>query len=223
MKTTSTSFFLALLATQLFAAHSSPLSLDGTVCRMNRSIDRLILLTDNGPRVRIAVGHSIPIQFNAHSYDRVDLRPGDRVHIVASRGDSSGLTARRIDLTMRVDDALVDSIFRSHRTIVGRFSVREAKTEFFSMRLAGEHFVRVDAKSAYGPNGRVWVSSLKPSDLLEVRGTWPSKDLLKASSIEVVTDREPSFCRTAARRGELDGETAAREADEEKFLNKSED
>jgi len=90
------------------------------------------------------------------------------------------------------------------------------------MRLAGERFVRVDAKSAYGPNGRVWVSSLKPGDLLEVRGAWVSKDLLKASSIEVATDREPSFCRTAARRGEMSGETTAREADEEKFLNKSE-
>ncbi len=215
-----TSLALALLIAQASAART--LSIDGTVCRMNRSIDRLIILTDNGPRVRIAIGRSVPIQFKAHVYERNDLRPGDRVHVLADRGDVSGLMAKQIDLTMRVDDALVDSIFRSHHTVVGRFSVREAKTEFFSLRLAGEKFVRVDAKSAYGPSGRVWVSSLKPGDLLELRGSWPSKDLLKASSIEVITDREPSFCRTAARRGEMNGETAAREADEERFLNKSE-
>src|SRR5262249_49517542 len=110
-----------------------------------------------------------------------------------------------------------------HRTVVGRFAVREAKTEFFSLRLPETHYIRVDGKSAYGPTGRVWVSSLKPGDLLEVRGDWTTKDLLKANSIDVITEREPSFCRTAARRGELAGDTQAREEDERKFLNKIED
>jgi hypothetical protein len=214
-------FSFAVVVAQSGAA-ASTLTTDGTVCLMNRSIDRMIILTDAGPRIRVALGRSVPIRFNAKTYDRNDLRPGDRVHVVADRG-TGGLLAQQVDLTMRVGDALVDSIFRSHHTIVGRFAVREAKTEFFSLRLPELHYVRVDAKGAYGPNGRVWVSSLKPGDLLELRGTWPSKDLLKASSIEVVTDREPSFCRTAARRGELSGDTEAREADERKFLNKSED
>jgi hypothetical protein len=220
MKIMTLWFSFAVVVAQ--AAPASTLTTDGTVCRMNRSIDRMILLTNAGPRIRIALGRSVPIRFNSKTYDRNDLRPGDRVHVVADRG-TAGLLARQVDLTMRVGDALVDSIFRSHRTVVGRFAVREAKTEFFSLRLPELHHVRVDAKSAYGPNGRVWVSSLKPGDLLEIRGTWPSKDLLTASSIEVVTDREPSFCRTAARRGELGGDTEAREADERKFLNKSDD
>jgi hypothetical protein len=218
MKKLALSLFAALAAGNAVAA-SQQLSIDGTLCRMNRSIDRLIVLTDNGPRVRVALGGSVPIQFNARVYDRADLRPGDRVRIVAQRSDS-GLRAKKVDVTMRVGDALVDSIFRSHRTVVGRFGVREAKTEFFSLRLPEMRYVRVNAKAAYGPNGRVWVSSLKPGDLLEVRGTWPSKDVLQASSIEVVTDREPSFCRSAARRGELDGDTQAREEDERKFLEK---
>ena len=37
----------------------------------------------------------------------------------------------------------------------------------------------------------------------------------------IITDHEPSFCTTAARRGEMSGETHAREADEQKFLDKS--
>ena len=69
----------------------------------------------------------------------------------------------------------------------------------------------------------MWVSSLKPGDLLEIRGSWPSKELLRASSINVITDREPSFCRTAARPGEYQADTASREADEQKFLDKSEE
>jgi len=219
MKIMTLSVSIALLTTSVVARD---LNVDGTVCMMNRSIDRIIVLTDGGPRVRIALGRPVPIRFNAHDYDRNDLRPGDRVHVVAQRG-TAGLLARQVDVTMRVGDALVDSIFRTHRTVVGRFGVREGKTEFFSLRMPEMHSIRVDAKAAYGPTGRVWVSSLKPGDLLEVRGAWTTKDLLKASSIDVITDREPSFCRTAARRGEMSADTQAREEGDRRFLNKMED
>lgn len=198
------------------------ISLDGTVCRMNRSIDRLIIRSDNGPRVRVNLDDDVPVKYRSQTYDRADLRPGDRVHIEAERGDE-GLDAQSVDLTMRVDDALVDSIFRSHRTVTGRFAVREAKTEFFSLHLPNRRYVRVDAKSAYGPKGRVVVSKLRSGDLLEVRGAWQGKDLLQASSITVLTNQEPSFCSSAARRGEMSSETAAREADEQRFLDKSGD
>jgi hypothetical protein len=217
MKKTLVCIFLALVAAQMQAA----ISIDGTVCRMNRPIDRLIIRSDNGPRVRVALGHSTPILFESHNYDRADLRAGDRVHIEAVRDADIGMLARSMNLTMRMNDALVDSIFRSHKTVTGRFAVREAKTDYFSMRLPRQRYVRVDAKSAYGPEGRVRVGSLKSGDLLEVRGTWPSQDLLQATSISVITDYEPSFCTTSARRGEMSGETAAREADEQRFLNKS--
>lgn len=198
------------------------ISFDGTVCRMNRSIDRLIVRSDNGPRAKVNIDDDVPLIYRAHDYDREDLRPGDRVHIEARRG-SDGLEAKSINLTMRVDEALVDSIFRSHRTVTGRFAVREGKADFFSLHLPNRRYIRVDAKSAYGPNGRVRVGSLKSGDLLEVRGAWQSKDLLQASSITVMTNEEPSFCTTAARRGEMEGETLAREAEEQRFLDKSDD
>jgi hypothetical protein len=220
MRTMTLTISLALAATRLTAAR--PLMIDGTVCRMNRAVDRLIIGSDAGSRVRIALPSAVPVRLSSHNYDRADLRPGDRVHIAVDRGRQA-LVARAVDVTMRVDDALVDSIFRSHRTLTGRFAVREAKTEFFSMRLPGKKYVRVDAKSAYGPNGRVRVSSLKPGDLVEIRGSWPSKDLLQASSINLITDHEPSFCTNAARRGEMSGETHSRETDEQKFLDKSGD
>jgi len=68
MKTMTLSVSLALAATQLTAAR--PLMIDGTVCRMNRAVDRLIIGSDAGSRVRIAVGHSVPIRMNAHNYDQ---------------------------------------------------------------------------------------------------------------------------------------------------------
>lgn len=218
MKTLTFSFSIALLATQLSAAQT--LWIDGTVCRMNRAIDRLIIKSDYGNRVRIALGSSVPIQYRSQSYDRADLRPGDRVHITARRG-SLGLLARQLDVTMRVEEALIDSIFRSHRTVTGRFAQREAKAELFSLRLPGPRFVRVDAKGATSRTGRVWVGRLKPGDLLEVRGAWQSKDFLQANSINVMTDLEPSYCTSAARRDEIPAETHSREAAEQRFLDKS--
>ena len=210
---------IALLAVAV-QAHGASLAIDGTLCRMNRAIDRMIVKSDGGYRFRITLGHATSVNFKSHLYDRTDLRTGDRVHIVATRQDFD-VFAKSVDVTMRVDDALVDSIFRSHRTVTGRFAAREAKTEFFSLHLPLQRYVRVDAKAAYGPKGRVFVSSLKPNDLLEVKGTWVSKDLLQATSINILTDYEPSFCTTAARRNEMDKETSLREADEQRFLDKS--
>jgi hypothetical protein len=213
-------FSAAVVAFMSIRAYAGSIAIDGTVCRMNRTIDRMIIKSDGGARFRVSLGHAVQINFHSHLYDRADLRSGDRVHVVATRQQSE-MIASSFDVTMRVDDALVDSIFRSHRTVTGRFAVREAKTEFFSLHLPLQRYVRVDGKSAYGPNGRVYVSSLKPGDLLEVKGTWVSKDLLQASSIHILTDYEPSFCSTAARRNEMDMETAHREADEQRFLDHS--
>ena len=208
----------ALVPVHLFAVS---VSVDGTVCRMNRSIDRMIIKADSGSRLRLSLNRVCPINFQSHLYDRADLRAGDRVHIVATRGPNFELVAHSVDVTMRVDDALVDSIFRSHKTVTGRFAAREAKTDFFSLRLPLQRSVRVDAKSAIGPSGRVAVGSLKPGDLLEVKGTWLSKELLQASTINVLTNYEPSFCSTAARRNEVQMETSHREAEEQRFLDKS--
>ena len=208
-----------LLPILLFAIPlaAQPMKIDGTICRLNRAADRMIIGTDAGPRVRIAIEPTVTVTFEGLKYDREDVRPGDHVHIVGNRKGGAQVDATAIDVHVRGADALVDSLFPTHN-IVGRFSVREAKTEFFSMHLPGQKYIRVDARSAYGPHGRVRASSLKSGDLLEVRGDWPSKDLLRASSIDVITDKESSSCRTQARRGENKDDTAAREADETKFL-----
>jgi hypothetical protein len=202
-----------LLAAAPLAAQ--PYNIDGTVCRMNRSVDRMIVAIDSGPRIRVLLPRSLDITFQGHDYERSDLRLGDRVYIVARR-DGSHMDATTLD----VKNSTADALLRSHRTIVGRFGVREAKTEYFSLNLPGQNYVRVDAKAAYGPKGRVRVSSLKRGDLLEIRGSWPKKDLLQASSIRVMTNSEPSFCTSRARKGEISAATKAREADERKFLNK---
>jgi hypothetical protein len=65
----------------------------------------------------------------------------------------------------------------------------------------------------------VRVGTLRPGDLLEIGGTWTKKGEIRASSIRVLTDDEPSSCRTHAREGETQEATAAREAAEQRFLD----
>lgn len=197
-------------------ALAQPMKLSGTICRMSRAADRMIIATDKGPRVRVTADDA-NVTFEGIRYELLDLRPGDRVRIAGNR-DGSQIRATSIDAHVRTADALTDSLFPS-KTVVGRFAVREAQTEFFMLNLPGKHYVRVDAKSAYGPKGRVYVSSLKPGDLLEIRGDWKEKGLLHASSIDVITDKENTTCRDDARRDESKEDTAARESDEAKFLD----
>ena len=176
----------------------------------------MIVAIEGGPRLRITA-EDPAVTFEGIRYEQLDLRPGDRVTVSGNRNGAS-IRATAIDTRLRVPDALAASLFPTH-TIVGRFAVREAQTEFFMMNLAGDHYVRVDSRAAYGSKGRVRAGSLRPGDLLEVRGDWSDdKTILTASSIEVITDKEDSRCHADAIRGESKEDTAAREADEARFL-----
>lgn len=201
------------------AASSRTLQIDGTICRMNRPVERMIIESDSGSRIRLILDRAA-IAFKGHTYDRVDLRPGDRVHIVAVRGRGAYLVARSLDLTMRVDEALVDTIFRSHHTVLGRFTEADRKSDSFTLQMPERRFVHVDAAKASDPDGgRVPVRVFRRGDLLEVRGSWIARDRLRASTITVMTDREPSFCQNEARRGEMNADTTEREASEKAFLD----
>jgi hypothetical protein len=150
---------------------------------------------------------------------REDLRPGDRVVVLAEPGPAGVLRGLRIDVQARAGPGLLDAILGTRPRLVGRFGVREAQTEFFTLHLPGNEFVRVDAKAAYGPHGRVWVSTLKVGDLLSIDGEWVRDREIRASSIHVITDDEPGDCRKRARRGETKEQTATREAAERRFLD----
>lgn len=63
------------------------------------------------------------------------------------------------------------------------------------------------------------VSRLLSGDLLELEGTWTGDRELRARSITILTNEEDAGCRFRARRGETKDATAAREADEQRFLD----
>jgi len=208
------------VATLLLAgvAHGDVLEIEGTLCRANRSADRLIV--DAGARRHpVALSGSTRVAFEGLRLAREDLRPGDRIVVLAEGGPAGVLQALRIDIQARAGPGLLDAILGVRPRLIGRFGVREAQTEFFTLHLPGDEFVRVDAKAAYGPHGRVWVSTLKMGDLLEIAGEWVKEREIRASSIHVITDDEPDSCRKRARKGEAREDTAAREAAEERFLD----
>jgi hypothetical protein len=207
----------ALLLAGAGVGHGEALEIEGTLCRTNRSVDRLIV-DSGGRRHLVAVDRSARVTFESHWYEADDLRPGDRIQLFAERDRAGILHPLRIDVQVRAGAALLDALLGTRPRLIGRFAVREARTEYFSLNVPGDDYVRVDAKAAYGPHGRVWVSTLRAGDLLEIGGTWTKKGEIRASSIHVLTDDEPGSCRQHARKGETEEATAAREAAEQRFL-----
>ena len=193
----------------------------GTICRMNRSADRLILASEERGRLRIGIPSETEVTFEGGSFRVEDLRPGARIRVIGASSDDR-IEAAAVDVKLKVADTL-DALLGPRKTIVGRFSVREAKTEYFSLNTGEGNYVRVEAKSAYGPKGRVRVSDLRSGDLLELSGDWKSKGELHASYIKLITDEEPASCRSRARRGETKEQTTAREVTERNFLDHQDD
>ena len=213
----------ALAASVVFLAgagtcFADAVQMGGTVCRAGRRGDRLIVRA-SGVRARVIVPASARVTFEGRPYEAADLRPGDAVTVFGDRDEAGRVTALRVEVATPVASAIADALLGARHKLVGRFGVREAKTEFFSLDLPGDRSVRVDAKAAYGPEGRVWVSTLRSGDLLEIDGTWTTKDEIKASGIRVLTDDEPDSCRREAERGETAEETATREMAERRFLD----
>jgi hypothetical protein len=208
------------VATLLLAgvARGDVLEIEGTLCRANRDADRLIVDAD-ARRRPVALGGSTRVAFQGLRLAREDLRPGDRIVVLAEPGPAGVLRGLRIDVQAQAGPGILDALLGTRPRLVGRFGVREAKTEFFTLHLPGDEFVRVDAKAAYGPHGRVWVSTLKVGDLLEIGGEWVKEREIRASSIHVITDDEPDSCRKRARKGETKEQTAARESAERRFLD----
>jgi hypothetical protein len=210
---------LAVLLLLTFDPTPQPATTTGTVCRENRQLDRIVLNAESGNRIFVKLGDNSAITFDGRRFDREDIRPGDAVRVSGTIANNT-ITADAVEVRPRVANAIVDALFPSS-SVYGRFGVQEAKTEYFSLRLPGGDYARVDAKSAYGPKGRVYVSTLKSGDLLELRGKWPREGLLQASYIRVMTNEEPSSCRTKARRGEDSEATKRRETEEQRFLDRA--
>jgi hypothetical protein len=190
---------LAFLVVTSAAASAEPsgdrIRTDGRACRINRSVDRLIVMTDSGDRLRV-VAESTHFTFGRERFEPADLRPGDPVRIVGRLKKGDVVEADTLRVRPDVADAVWEALFPSKsQSLVGRFAVREAQSEFFSLNLPGMNYVRVDAKGAYGGSGRVRASSLKSGDLLEVRGEWVKDDLFRASYIDIQTDNEPASCK----------------------------
>jgi hypothetical protein len=207
--------WLALLA---LISTTTPVDVKGTICRLNRRADRMIVRADDGTRMNVLIGDSSRVTFEKDVYDADDLRPGDRVRIVGRQSDVR-VDAEAVDVQLKVAETIVDALLGLKPPLVGRFATREAKTEFFSFHLPGGRYIRVDAKSAYGPKGRVWVSTLRSGDLLELSGEWKSDSLYRASGIRILTDEESSKCRAAA--GETKEQKAERQTADQKFLEGS--
>ena len=209
---------LLLLLTMADPTPADPVPVDvkGTVCRLNRRSDRLIIGTEEGKRVNVAMSDATSVTWEKAPYLPEDIRLGDRVRIRGAMTESR-IDASEVDVQFKVAETIVDALLGIKPPLVGRFSVREAKTEFFSLRLPDGNYIRVDAKGAYGPKGRVWVSTLRSGDLLELSGEFKTDRLYRAGGIRVLTDEESSKCPRIE--GETKEQKTARMETDQKFLD----
>jgi hypothetical protein len=206
------SILLVLLA--LFE-ESTAVDLNGTVCRLNRRADRFIVQSE-GKRLSVALGDTTPVTWESAPYRGEDIRLGDRVRISGLSGGGR-IEADKVDVQLKVAETIVDALLGVKPPLVGRFGSREAKTEYFSFRLPDGDYIRVDAKGAYGPKGRVWVSTLNSGDLLELSGSYQKEGLYRAGGIRVLTNEESSKC--ARVENETKEEKEARLSEEQRFLD----
>jgi hypothetical protein len=213
----------ALAACALLGAGAGPcfaaaVEVTGTVCRASRRGDRLIVRAA-GERVRVVVPGSARVAHEGRPWEADDVRPGDAVTIFGDREAAGRVTALRVDVSAPVATAIAEALLGKRHRLVGRFAVREAQTEFFSLGIPGGDYVRVNAKSAYGPKGRVRVGTLRSGDLLEVDGRWTKKGEIEASSIRILTDDDSC----GPPKGEAKEEAAVREMAERRFLDGHDD
>lgn len=208
----------ALLAAGAGTCFADAVEVSGKVCRAGRRGDRLVV-SASGARTRVVVPEAARVSFEGRPYEAGDVRPGDALTVFGDRDDSGRVTALRVEVSVPVVDAIADALLGTRRRLVGRFAVREAQTEFFSLNVPGGDYVRVNAKSAYGPKGRVRVSTLRSGDLLEVDGKWTKKGEIEASSIRILTDDDAC----GPPRGESKEDAAVREMAERRFLDGHDD
>jgi hypothetical protein len=207
--------WIALLAL-IITTRPEPVQIQGTICRLNRHADRMIVLTDEGTRTPVVMGDLTTVTFEKTSHRADDLRLGDRIHVSGLQGEDR-IEADTVDVHLKVAETIVDALLGIKPPLVGRFGSREARTEYFSFELPDGRYIRVDARSAYGAKGRVWVSTLRSNDLLELSGEWKGDNLYRASTIRVLTDEESSRCRPIA--GETKEAKAKRLETEQRFLD----
>lgn len=212
MKLTAVGAFGLVVASAV--ARGEDVAVEGTVCRASRGAGRLIVAA-GGVRRPVLVESSATVTFEGDPYEAGDIRPGDKVAVAGERAESGLVTAARLDVKVRVGDAIADALLGVKPPLVGRFAVREAKTAFFSVNLPGSDYVRVDARRwGFGAVGK-----LRSGDLVELSGKWTGERSFEASGGRILTDQEHGGCRRDARHGETQEQTAAREAAEQRFLD----
>ena len=183
---------LALIFIVTAPLAAQPMTIEGTICRINRAADRMIVASDAGPRLRV-IATSAQVTFEGIDYEREDLRPGDRIRLLGNRNGAT-IRATVIDARVRPVDAASGSLFPT-KIIVGRFI--ETDGELITLNVAGPNVMRFKGSGSF-----------KPGDLLAVGET-----------VTVITDREDAACQSDARHGESKDDTAAREGAEREFLH----
>ena len=165
--------------------------IEGTVRDINEEEGRLVIQTTGRRLVTVRTYRTTPVYYRGGTYGVTNLEIGDRVRIEADARDAQAdeITARRIDVTLAVQDAGPDTATGGRVTTMSGTVTRiddGAETAYIH---TGRGELRLDMRRAEDARGEILrARDLRAGDRLEITGSLnPAGDLFLASTVRFVT------------------------------------
>lgn len=165
-------------------------TVEGTIRDINEEEGRLVIQTPGRRLVTIRTRRTTPVYYRGESYSVANLEIGDEIEVDADPRDAQAdeIAARRIDVTVAVQDADPDAATGGRITTIGGVVTRIEQGVEFARLDTGRGEVRLEMTRAEDARGEVLrASDLRVGDRLEITGSYnPAGDLFLASTVRFV-------------------------------------
>lgn len=173
------------------AAADAAGAVEGTVREINEEDGRLVIQTPARRLMTVRAYGTTPVYYQGQRYSVANLEIGDRVRVEADRRDAQAdeITARRIDVTLSVQDARPDAATGGRVTTIGGTVTRVEQGLDYAHLDTGRGEVRLDMRRAEDARGEVLrATDLRAGDRLEITGSYNTAgDLFLASTVRFVS------------------------------------
>lgn len=164
--------------------------IEGTVRDINESEDRLVLQTTDRRLITVRTYRTTPVYYRGTRYNISNLEIGDRIRIEPDTRDTQAdeITARRIDVTVSVQDAAPDVATGARITTIGGTVTRTETSLNQAMLDTGRGEVRLDMRRAEDARGEILhARDLRVGDRLEITGSYnQAGDTFLASTVRLI-------------------------------------
>lgn len=164
--------------------------IEGTVRDINESEERLVLQTPDRRLITVRTYRTTPVYYRGTRYSLANLEIGDRIRVEPDSRDTQAgeVTARRIDVTLSVQEAGPDAATGGRITTIGG-TVTRTETSLNQATLdTGRGEVRIEMQRAEDARGEILhARDVRVGDRLEITGSYnQAGDSFLASTVRFV-------------------------------------